>query len=476
SSRQIHSRAAVLFWHLDPGQSQLARALQQSPDHGKILALDRFAGGSNFFLRETLRRLCDQLLLLAELLRSADRFWHSQQEPAAHDAGIPHGLENQVFDHCCRSLPAAHAQTDQAQRFRRRRNSLNNVARSLAPVQPSGCPSAIAPPFTLTRSGSKSSAAITASAWQPNASFNSITSISFNPTPARFSALGIAATGPMPIISGATPAVAYPASRASGRKCSSRTRLSDAISAAAAPSLICEEFPAVTVPWARNAGLSAASAAGCVSARGSSSRVTTVSRQYPSASASGTRVATGAISSSNRPSACAAAALRWLCSAKSSAASRDILCSRATRSAVKPMLRYDPGRCSISQGFALGLLPTIGTMLMLSAPPASTACAPLATRSHPIATASNPDAQNRFTVAADASTGIPARSAEIRATLSPCSASGMAQPRITSSTTPASTCARSSAAVNATAARSSGRVARNAPFGALQTAVRTLEM
>src|SRR4051794_563109 len=76
-------------------------------------------------------------------------------------------------------------------------------------------------------------------------------------------------------------------------------------------------------------------------------------------------------------------------------------------------------------------------------------------------------------IAAD-SIGMPARSAQIRATFMPCSASGMAQPMITSSTSDLSSAGILSRAPSMAAApRSSGRVARSIPLGALPTAVRT---
>jgi hypothetical protein len=77
-------------------------------------------------------------------------------------------------------------------------------------------------------------------------------------------------------------------------------------------------------------------------------------------------------------------------------------------------------------------------------------------------------------VIADASTGSPARNDAIRATFIPCSASGIAHPKITSSTSFASTPgALSNAAQIAVAAKSSGRVALNVPRGAFPTAVLT---
>ena len=54
-------------------------------------------------------------------------------------------------------------------------------------------------------------------------------------------------------------------------------------------------------------------------------------------------------------------------------------------------------------------------------------------RSAANAIACRPDEQKRLMVTADASTGTPARRLAMRATFSPCSASGIAQPRITSS-------------------------------------------
>ena len=77
-------------------------------------------------------------------------------------------------------------------------------------------------------------------------------------------------------------------------------------------------------------------------------------------------------------------------------------------------------------------------------------------------------------VIAETSTGNPARKEAMRATFIPCSASGMAQPRMTSSISLGSSCGtRSSAPLMATAASSSGRVARSVPLKARPTGVRT---
>src|SRR4051812_21805084 len=99
---------------------------------------------------------------------------------------------------------------------------------------------------------------------------------------------------------------------------------------------------------------------------------------------------------------------------------------------------------------------------------------PLITRSAAYAIACSREAQNRLTVTADALTGTPARRLAMRATFSPCPASGIAQPMMTSSTSAGSTPrARRSASAITVAASSPGRVPRSVPFGALPTAVRT---
>src|SRR5712691_2743388 len=117
----------------------------------------------------------------------------------------------------------------------------------------------------------------------------------------------------------------------------------------------------------------------------------------------------------------------------------------------------------------------MGTMLMDSAPPARiTSAWPTMMRSEAIAMAWRPEEQKRLMVIAEDSMGRPARRAAMRATFMPCSASGMAQPRMTSSISCGSKPGtRAIAPWMATAARSSGRVERSVPLNALPTAVRT---
>src|SRR5439155_7158868 len=130
---------------------------------------------------------------------------------------------------------------------------------------------------------------------------------------------------------------------------------------------------------------------------------------------------------------------------------------------------------SVSVGFGAIVWPPIGTRLIDSVPPARIVDAkPHITCSAAYAIACNPDEQKRLTVTADAATGMPARRLAIRATFSPCSASGIAHPSTTSSTSDGSTAgARRSASAIAVAASSSGRVPRRVPFGAFPDAVRT---
>ena len=81
----------------------------------------------------------------------------------------------------------------------RRRSSQASVVSSRVPELPSACPSAIAPPLTLTIAGSSSfHSARQASDWAANASLSSTSVRSPQPMPARFSALPAASTGPMP--------------------------------------------------------------------------------------------------------------------------------------------------------------------------------------------------------------------------------------------------------------------------------------
>ena len=157
-------------------------------------------------------------------------------------------------------------------------------------------------------------------------------------SPARASAAGMASTGPSPITSGATPLTEKATKRASGLTPARFRKASETTSTAAAPSVICEELPAVTLPSTLKAGRSAPSPAAVVSRRTPSSARTTSARftSVPSFRATDS-TSTGTSSASNRPASCAAAARRWLSAAKASWSARPTWCRSATSSAVMPM-------------------------------------------------------------------------------------------------------------------------------------------
>ncbi len=113
-------------------------------------------------------------------------------------------------------------------------------------------------------------------------------------------------------------------------------------------------------------------------------------------------------------------------------------------------------------------------MLIDSAPPAMMMSAPPERmRSAAMAIACSPEEQKRLMVTPGTESGRPARSAAMRAMFMPDSASGMAQPRITSSISSGAMAGYFSSKRRMTvAARSSGRVLRKLPRGALPTGVR----
>ena len=179
-----------------------------------------------------------------------------------------------------------------------------------APLIPSGWPIAMAPPLTLTRSGSSPSSRTTARDWEANASFSSTRSTSSSDDPGAREQLA----------DGRDRADAHHARVDSGDGARDETRRAARAPsaarllarwrrrAAAAPSLMPLELPAVTVPSCRNAGFSG----GELLRRRVRPRMlvrSTVPRRATS-------------SSSNRPAATAAAWRCWLASANASCSSR----------------------------------------------------------------------------------------------------------------------------------------------------------
>src|SRR3954468_4632297 len=113
---------------------------------------------------------------------------------------------------------------------------------------------------------------------------------------------------------------------------------------------------------------------------------------------------------------------------------------------------------------------------MDSTPPATkTPSSPARMRWLAIAMVCRPDEQNRFTVMPGTVTGQPARIAIWRAMFHPVAPSGFAQPMMTSSTSSASTFARSSAACTTMPPILAPWVLLSAPRQLLQSGVRAVE-
>jgi len=87
-------------------------------------------------------------------------------------------------------------------------SSWKRVTTCLDPVLPRGCPIAMAPPLGFNFSLGIPKASMVIVAYDANASLISKTSISLTSRPAFFKAAGIATAGPIPMISGGTPATA----------------------------------------------------------------------------------------------------------------------------------------------------------------------------------------------------------------------------------------------------------------------------
>lgn len=243
---------------------------------------------------------------------------------------------------------------------------------------------------------------------------------------------------------------------------------------AAAASLIPDALPAVTVPSARTMGFNFARAS-MVVLRGCSSRSTSnVSAPLP-------RMGTGTISSAKKPDSCAAAARCWLRKAIASCSSRLTLYSCATFSAVSaiestPCSAFMRGLTSrqpivVSCTAALrangvsALSITKGARDMLSTPPAmARSISPARIARAAVPTASMPEPHKRFSVTAGTSTGYPASSSAMRATLRLSSPAWLTQPRTTSSIAAGSIPGlRLRSAARGMAARSSGRTLDRLP-------------
>src|SRR4051795_2931864 len=121
--------------------------------------------------------------------------------------------------------------------------SCSSVVIRRAPVEPSGCPRAIAPPLTFTRSMSGLCSRCQAATTGANASLISNRSMSLIVIPLRSRIFCVAGIGPSSISTGSHPTVVWSAIRARGVMPSSFALSALISSTAAAPSEICEALP-----------------------------------------------------------------------------------------------------------------------------------------------------------------------------------------------------------------------------------------
>src|SRR3954453_7146028 len=145
--------------------------------------------------------------------------------------------------------------------------SCSSVVMRRAPVEPSGGPSAIAPPLTLTRFMSGLCSRCQAATTGANASLISNRSMSLIVMPLRARILVVAGIGPSSMSTGSQPTVVWSTIRARGVIPSSLALSALISSTAAAPSETCEALPAVILPPSLKTGFSCESASRFVSGR-----------------------------------------------------------------------------------------------------------------------------------------------------------------------------------------------------------------
>src|SRR5260370_14949783 len=155
-----------------------------------------------------------------------------------------------------------------------RRSSFTSVITTRVPLAPSGCPSAIAPPFTLVLSRFSPNTFSTARYCAANAPFTSTRSICSSFSPASFSAFCEDGTGPIPIMLSSHPPPAHDTMRPIGFNPRSFAIFSRVTTTAAPPSTIPLAFPAVTIPSFLNDGVNFSSVSIVVSGRRWSSSLT----------------------------------------------------------------------------------------------------------------------------------------------------------------------------------------------------------
>src|SRR5690606_19130913 len=138
----------------------------------------------------------------------------------------------------------------------RRTISCSRVTSMRQPDAPIGWPMAMAPPFTFTLAVSQPMSRLTEMAWAANASLASMRSRSAAVQPARSRQRWLAGIGPVPMMVGSTPALAWALMVASGVRPSCFAFSALHTMTAAAPSFREEALPAVTEPSFLKAGRS----------------------------------------------------------------------------------------------------------------------------------------------------------------------------------------------------------------------------
>mmetsp|Transcript_1560 Transcript_1560/g.6936 ORF Transcript_1560/g.6936 Transcript_1560/m.6936 type:complete len:273 (+) Transcript_1560:2675-3493(+) len=249
--------------------------------------------------------------------------------------------------------------------------SCSSVATHLAPVAPSGCPSAMAPPLTFTFSASSPSFVAQYVACDANASLSSKRSTSSTDRrPAFAIAAGMATAGPIPMTLGSTPTAAKDTNRPMMGRPLALAYERRARTTHPAPSETCDAFPGVVdPPFLKTAG-SLARESRVVPSRIPSSFST---RMRVTSFVLGSRhcVRTGTICESNRPLFCAAAARACDLAASVSCCSRVIDHFSAMFSDVTPMgMRHD---CASEDEATRGFMPPshfIGLDVIVSTPAA----------------------------------------------------------------------------------------------------------
>ena len=345
------------------------------------------------------------------------------------------------------------------------------------PLDPMGCPSAIAPPFTFTRAGSSSSPRMQAIACAANASFSSTRSRSPTRQPARASAFLPAGIGPFAHQVGLDAGgrerhdarERLELRRAHERLARDEHRARAVVQRRAVPrrdrAPFAEHGRELRERLERRVGagrLVGRERYGVALLLRHGNRARSRARTRPRAIAA---AAFFCDATAKRP----ALRGRSSTSRRRSPPSRPSIGagsappSRGSRSASRASCRRSPAASGRTPPALLRI--ANGARVMLSTPPATTTSAsPVHTRLTASVTASSPEPQSRFTVTAGTSYGSPASSPAMRATLRLSSPAWFVAPKTTWSIWLASPGHRVAIALTISAARSSGRTDASAPL------------